>query len=292
LKQQYAHISNLIRNTVVTGLLVLLVCCEDSINLDLPLGSERIVISGWITNLEEPYTVSVSRTVGFNDQTTKPGISGAEVYVVDRFSNRYDFLETSHTGIYQSNQNEFKGTPGNAYILHVNIEDGSEYYSSWEVLNAVPDLDTVFFETFFNPELPITDPNSKVYFTKGSIDDIPVVRNYYRWKMYINDTLRSRPEELVIFDDKFTNGNVFETKVTDILLKSGDKLKLEQWSLSQGAFDYYSLLVSQIKNDQVGPNTPPSTVKGNIYCLGDPEELVLGYFGASEITVKYAEVSP
>ena len=110
--------------------------------------------------------------------------------------------------------------------------------------------------------------------------------------MFVNDTLKNRPEEIVIFDDKFTNGNVFETKVTDIFLKSGDKLKLEQWSLTQQAYDYYSLLISQISSDQIGPSTPPSTVKGNIYCPSNPDELVLGYFGASEITVKYAEVNP
>ena len=93
MKNHHTYISNVYKCITVFGLLVLIVCCEDSINLDLPLGSERVVITGWITNLEESYSVSVSRTVGFNDQTTKPGISGAEVYVVDRFSNRYDFVE-------------------------------------------------------------------------------------------------------------------------------------------------------------------------------------------------------
>ncbi|MEQ6120588.1 DUF4249 domain-containing protein [Reichenbachiella sp. MALMAid0571] len=292
MKHYQSHITRWKRNTLAFCVFILAVCCEDSINLDLPLGAERIVISGWITNLEEPYTVSVSRTVGFNDQTTDPGISGAEVYVLDRFSNRFDFVETNESGTYHSNASELVGTPGNAYVLHVNISGGSQYASAWEVLNAVSDLDTVFFDTAFDPELPITDPNAKVYFTKGAINDIPNVRNFYRWKMYINDTLKNKPEEIVIFDDKFTNGNVFETKVTDVFLKSGDKLKLEQWSLSQRAFDYYSLLISQISSDQIGPSTPPSTVKGNIFCLDDQEELVLGYFGASEITVKYAEVTP
>jgi len=267
-------------------------CCEDSINLDLPVGSARVVISGWITNMEESHTVSVSRIVGFNDQTTNPGISGAEVYVLDRFSNRFDFTETNVTGIYKSNANELIGVTGNAYVLHVNIQGGSQYVSSWEVLNAVSELDTVFFDTSFDPQLPLTDPNAKIYLTKGSIRDIPNVRNFYRWKMYINDTLKNKPEEIVIFDDKFTNGNIFETKVTDVFLKSGDKLKLEQWSLTQQAYDYYSLLISQISSDQIGPNTPPSVLKGNILCLDNKDELVLGYFGASEITVKYAEVKP
>jgi len=85
---------------------------------------------------------------------------------------------------------------------------------------------------------------------------------------------------------------LFETKVTEILLKSNDSLRLEHWSLSKRAFDYYTLLISQISNDQIGPSTRATAVRGNIRSLTDSEELVLGYFGASEIIVKRAKVTP
>lgn len=270
--------------------LVLLLGCEAPIDLELPEGQPRMVISGWVTTDQRAYTVSVTRTVGFNDNTTNPGISRAEVYVLDRSSSRYDFIESTDLGIYRSNPNEFTGIAGEAYQLHVKLPDGSEYISDREILQPVPSLDTVFFDTSFDPTLPITDPDAKVYFVKGSIADIPNVKNFYRWKMYINDTLKDKPEELVIFDDKFTDGNTFEAKVTDILLKNGDQLKLEQWSLTEGAFDFYSLLVSQISSDQIGPSTPPSAVTGNMRNINDPDDIVLGYFGASEVVVKTAEV--
>ena len=269
---------------------MILSSCVDSVDLDLPLGTERTVIVGWITTNDEPYVISVASTIAFNDQGSDPGISGAEVYVLNRLSERHDFKESTKKGFYESDPNKFLGKAGESYTLYVNLRNGSKYVSTSELLQAVPKLDTLFFGTSFDPILPITDPDAEVFFTKGRIADTPEVRNYYRWKMYINDTLRNKPEEFVIFNDKFTDGNLFETKVTDILLKQNDTLTLEHWSLSEGAFDYYSLLISQISNDQIGPSTRATAVRGNIRSLTDQEELVLGYFGASDIIIKGAKV--
>lgn len=272
--------------------LMILSACVDTVNLHLPLGTERTVIGGWITTNDEPYFISVARTIAFNDQDSDPGVSGAEVYVLNRLSERFDFNESSKNGYYESDPNEFVGKEGERYTLYVNLKDGSQYVSSSEFLQAVPELDTLFFGTSFDPILPVSDPEAEVFFAKGRIIDTPNVRNYYRWKMYINDTLRNKPEEFVIFNDKFTNGNIFETKVTDVLLKSSDSLRLEHWSLSKRAFDYYSLLISQISSDQIGPSTRATAVRGNIRSLTDQEELVLGYFGASDVFVKGAKVRP
>ncbi len=266
--------------------------CEEPADLDLPLGEPRMVISGWITNKEEPYTVSVTQTIGFNDQSTDPGVEGAEVYVTDRLSRRFDFNPTTQKGIYQSDPNTLTGIPGEAYILHVVLPDGKEFVSEREVLQPVPKLDTVFYGTSFDPTLPITDPNAKVFFAKGTIEDIPDIRNFYRWKMYVNDTLKNLPGEVVIFNDKFTDGRTFELKVTDILMKEGDELRVEQLSLTESAYDYYALLIALLDNAQVGPNTPPSAIRGNIRCVGEPDELVLGYFGASQIIEKTIRIGP
>ena len=264
--------------------------CVYSVDLELPPGEERVVIGGWITTNKEPYVISVTRTVGFNDQKTDPGITGAEVYVLNRLSERFNFMESTKKGVYIYNLEELVGKAGEKYTLYVNLNDESQYVSSSELLQSVPELDTLFFGTSFNPELPISYPEAKVFFAKGRIVDTPFVRNYYRWKMFINDTLRNKPEEFVIFNDKFTDGNLFETKVTDILLKKNDSLRVEHWSLSKGAFDYYTLLISQISDDQIGPSTRATAIRGNIRSVSDSEELVLGYFGASEIIVKRAKV--
>ncbi|MFY0652679.1 MAG: DUF4249 domain-containing protein [Cyclobacteriaceae bacterium] len=282
---------NRLKIWLVLLVLSIMIACEESINLELPLGQERVVISGWITDNPEPYEVKVSKTVSFNDQETNPNISGAEVYVLDHNFVRYDFEETHLKGIYRSDPNELVGIPGYGYTLHVRLPDGTKFTSLRERLNPVPKLDTVFFGTSFDPILPISDPEAKVFFVRGSVMDIADTKNFFRWKLYVNDTLRDNPEELVIFDDKFTDGNTFETKVTDILLRKGDTLRLEHWSLSERAFDYYSLLISQIFEDQIGPSTPPSPVKGNISNDSEPSELVLGFFGASQIEVKTAVVT-
>ena len=264
--------------------------CEESVNLDLPKGTPRVVIGGWISDEAVPYRITVSQTIGFNDQETDPAIQARNVYVTDNFSNRYDFEHTQEQGVYESDPLDFVGVVGRRYTLHVIFFDETRFQSTTETLQKVSQLDTIFFEPSFDPEFVIDDPRASIFLIRGRIDDIPNVENYYQWKVYVNDTLRSRPEELIIFNDKFTDGNFFETRITNLFLKQKDTVRIEHSSISEQAFDFYSLLISQTQSNRVGPGSLPTPVVGNMGNVTNPQEMVLGYFGASQIQTRVAIV--
>lgn len=277
----------IISSTIYMCLFAATFSCEEIVRLELPDGEERIVISGWVTNEDAAYQVAITKTISFDDQRPNPGVTGAEVYVTDRIDIRYDFTEGEMLGVYESDPSVFRGIPGNAYVLHVILEDGTEYISAREVLNSVSTLEPITFSSFQDPISNI--PN---YFVKGVIDDVPSVRNFYRWKMFVNGTLRNTPDDIIIFNDKFTDGNRFENRASNITLSAQDEVFLEHWSMSEGAHDYYELLVSQTKLSFGGTNAPPSIVHGNLVNANDEDELVLGYFGASEITSQQINIDP
>ena len=262
--------------TLLVG--IYLFSCEEVVDLDLPTGEKLIVISGWITNQPGPYEVTITETIGFNNQNPNPGVGGAQVFTTDRLGIRYDFTETENVGVYRSDPDDLRGIPGNAYVLHVILEDGTEYASDQQVLNPVPDLEDVSIDSFL--DVINSEPN---FFVKGFILDEPSIRNFYRWRVFVNGNLQNTPDDLIVFNDKFTDGRRFENRADNILLNENDVVILEHWSLSEGAFRYYELLISQTKSDFGGTNTPPAIVHGNLSNINDNSETVLGFFGASEI---------
>ena len=102
--------------------------------------------------------------------------------------------------------------------------------------------------------------------------------------MFVNNELRNSPEELVLFDDQFTNGNSFKYDAGNVLFTQGDEVFFQHMSLSIGAYGYYKNIRDQISNSTLSPRVIPGIIEGNMTNQNDPDELVLGYFGASEIS--------
>lgn len=262
--------------------------CIDPINLDLDTGKTNLVVFGWITNESKSYEIKLSRSNGYSDQSGFPAISGAQVYVSDYLNNRYDFEEVGSTGSYLSDPSSFVGVPG--YFYQLTIIDGEQtYISAMEEMPHLGIAEDAFVNFIADPSEFEIDSNDENFFITAFINDDPSMENYYRWKVYVNDELRNQPEELVLFDDRFTNGNKFRFDAANVLFTEFDVAYFQHMSMSKSAFDYYNDLKAQTSNSTLSPRTQPGVIIGNMSNLNDPEELVLGYFGASEVELVNVE---
>lgn len=279
---------------IISILIIVISCitsCEDPVILNLPTGDEKLVVDGWMTTENKPYSIEIYKTIGFNNQSSYPPENNAEVYVTDRLSFRYDFDEVGQTGVYESDPLELIGKQGEAYILHITLSDGSMYESKREVLHPLSELSNVSSNFFFDPGLPVEDPEAKQYFVQGLVRDIPNVKNFYRWKITVNDILRNKPEELLLFDDKFTDGVNFNIRANNITMEANDRVILEHRSLTEDAYNYFQQLSAQLSTGLV-PNTPPAIIFGNVRNINDSTEIVLGYFGASSVSQANLIINP
>jgi len=272
-----------IKYLFISVVLTVLSGCIDPILLDLPSGEPKLVVFGWITDASEPYEISISVSNDFNDPTAYQTISGTEVYVLNTNGQRFDFDELENTGKYYSDPTEFVGIAGIAYQLHLNSADGKQYISNFEELRQLPALDSAFINFIVDPELFEVADNQENYFVTGFIDDIVGTANYYRWKVYVNGALRNEPRDLTLFDDQFTDGNIFRFDASNITFLKGDQVRIEHLSMTEMAYDYYKLLKNQTENNQLAPRPLPAIINGNIRNATDPNELVLGYFGTSQV---------
>lgn len=269
---------------------LLCVCsCEDSVKLNLPVSEEKLVVNGWITNQNKSHEIVLNQTVSFNSSNVYPVVSDAVVYLTDRLSFRYDFIEIGSTGIYKSDSLNLIGKQGEAYTLHIVLKNGKEYESNREVLHQLPELKILSSDFFFDAGLPIVDPDAKKFFLQGQIQDLPNIKNYYRWKISVNGKERNSPKDLFLFDDKFTDGILFNIKAINVTMENGDQVALQHASLTEQAYRYFEQLSDQLSSGII-PNAPPSIVLGNIKNINDSTEIVLGYFGASAVSTSQIEI--
>jgi len=258
--------------------------CIDQIDLDLDSGKSNIVVFGWITNEDIAYEVKVTRSNGYSDQSGYPAISGAEVFVQDQLSNRYDFTEEGTTGRYLSDPSSFIGMPGSVYQLTI-IHDQNTYVSSLEEMPPLGVAEDAFVNFIADPADFKIDEDDQNFFVSAFVNDDVNTDNYYRWRVFVNDEFRNQPGELVLFDDQFTNGNKFKFDATNVLFTESDAAYFQHMSLSKGAFEYYNDIKAQTSNSTLSPRTQPGIILGNMSNQDDPDELILGYFGASEVSI-------
>jgi hypothetical protein len=284
--------------------------CIEPIQLKINSPAGKLVVDGIITNLREPYTVSISRSLAFDSDRLPPAYlipeKNATVNIEDHEGNLFPLLEVS-PGIYKTNPNEITGQIGSSYKLKITTSNGSNYESSSEIMPSVPAVDSIAYKYFIYEKLVINSQGTPVtdkeygFLLSVIVQDPGSERNYYRWKsngifefFSITDVsglhhcwapIFKLEKSIVIEDDRYVNGNSFMHDITIIPYDRETKFlaRVEQISLTQKAFEFWN----EISKQQTGTGSifdpAPAGVKGNLFNVNERDEFVLGYFGASAV---------
>ncbi|MTI31891.1 DUF4249 domain-containing protein [Xanthovirga aplysinae] len=255
------------------GLFLMANSCQEVIDLEIPRGEEQLVVEGWITDQPGPYTVLLTSTIAYNGGDKGQEVSGATVKIIDDLGNEY-ILDESEAGTYQSDN--LQGTIGVSYWLYIQTPDGVEYQSKPEELKSVAAIDEIYTEL---------DPSKDEYRLMIGFQDPPGGVNYYQWKVYQNDEPMNGPGQLFVTDNQlFAGQKVPAADFTGRTFHPGALVRVEQMSLSAGAFSFFSQLLLQ-ENTGNPLDTPPAPIVGNVYKVENPSEYALGYFGASAVSI-------
>src|SRR5215467_13324944 len=103
-------------------LLILLIpasACKKVIHVKLNDADPRIVITGDVTNEMGPYTITLSKTINFEEDNIFPPVSGALV-IISTPGGLTDTLSETSNGNYTTHG--WQGIPGNSYSLYVKAE--------------------------------------------------------------------------------------------------------------------------------------------------------------------------
>jgi hypothetical protein len=161
----------------------LLFSCKEPYDQDIETNLKVLVVEGLITDSVGINYVKLSTAVPYDSSSSNSSQRNATVYITDKANTIYYFDE-KNAGIYMPRNANFKGIPGNTYILHVTTKDGYTYISTPQTILPTI-LPTKFYYEFIKKD-------EIFYDAFGSAEK--VTRDYYSLKFNFksNDNVAPR----------------------------------------------------------------------------------------------------
>ncbi len=284
-----------IKNYWFIVLIVLITGCEEVIDLDFPQKNPRIVVEALITDRYEPYIVRLSHTQKYTfryDEDTTYAETGA-IIILHESTGFSDTLDEISKGIYQSHPEIVKGTIGNSYRLEIITSDGKCYISETETMHAVSLINSIYYD---RDPLDRDSYNPEYYRFNVYIDwqDPANERNYYlrKFSYYWSGIWHQNIRWNWVFNDKYFNGiYLLGDKITSDYGGSGFKIRVEQYSLTRPAYDFWIMVRKQTQEaDELLINSTAPII-GNIVNANDPKDYALGYFQVSAMDIAEVRIN-
>lgn len=261
-----------------------------------------LIVEGLITDQQDTNTVKLSRSLPMGKISRVDPVTGYRITVSDNLGSKFNFRETI-AGTYVTDPSEFKGVVGRFYTLHINTNDGynSLNYESFPMeLKPVPVIDSIYYEKvkIDEPAGAFSDADGcRIYLNSRDPDKIC---KFYRWdftetwefqlpypvtnwRCWISDNSSS-------INVKSASG-LAEYKIVrhplTYISNESDRLRVKysilanQYSLNEDEYVYWEKLSNITQSIGTIYDIIPAGVQGNIFCVENPEETVLGYFSVS-----------
>lgn len=287
---------------------VVMIGCKD--RYDIPLkdtDQSLLVVEGVLTAAQDSTIITLSKTVKVNDKVSFKPVSLARLTVEDKNGTSIP-LQEKVGGKYVSGPLGL--VIGNEYRLRIKTSDNKEYISDYVVAKKTPDIDSISWKkengdaVIYANTHDVTN-NTKYY--KWDYDEtweihshfastyqyiggttivyVPGLYNYRCWK-YANSTTINLGSSAQL------SGDVIRELPIQVITKGSEKLSVRysilvrQQSLSKAAYEYFQLMKKNTESIGSIFDPLPSELKGNIHCLSNPNEGVIGFITSSSFSKK------
>jgi len=263
------------KNYIIASIILLVTssCFTERIDLDLNAENEKLVVTGWITDLEEPQFITLSLTTNYLGEQSINHVSDAEVTISDE-TNSYSLSE-NEAGTYYLPE-EWSAKVGDMYTLEVNYL--GELYTASHLMRPCPEIEDYTYELFDSFSDEDVQKEEDSYETVFSIQELTGEGDGYYAVDYTKGSLSG--DSLIngsYFNDDFIEGWFVEdlrVSYVDRLHCVGDSVVIELYSIGQEAVEYLNGIESEVfRGSPFDP--PPANVNTNI------SNGAVGYFMAS-----------
>ena len=273
-----------------------------------------LVVEGYINSGPQPTSVSLTRTTKLYDSVLIRYEYNAEVNVEGENQETFPLYDNGNGLYVSSGPLNLNGTE--KYRLHIRTQDNKEYASDFVPLKHTPAIDSVSWQRE-NGGLKIYinthDEQNNTRYYQWKYEETWEIHSAYKATLqYIFDADGnvlglgwrdpiSHTDDTTIYKCWQSNNN------TNIILGSSEKLStdkiylpivsiepkseklsvlysihLRQYALSHDAYLFFEKIKKN--TEQVGSifDAQPSELQGNIHCITNPSEIVVGYVDISE----------
>jgi len=263
---------------IIFTTLLLTSCFKDRIEIDLNEENQKVVITAWITDLDEAQFVTVSRTVNYLGEPEQDFVSDAIVSL--SVNDELYMLEEQESGRYYLGL-DWMPRLSETYTLEVEV-DGNVYSAS-HFMRPCPAIE--FPELEFVVEIEDGD-TLRGFETVFGFQETPGEGDAYYAIDYLQGTTAGDSLRNAGFaNDQFIDGEFFDdirVGEDDRLYQSGQIAVIELYSLGEETANYLFDIESEIFRG--GPfDPPPANVRTN-FSGG-----ALGYFivsGAQQVELE------
>ena len=272
-----------------------------------------LVVEGVLNAGQSPTLIHLTRTFKLDQRATVTTENNAQLKVEGK-DNTTSFLFDTGNGNYVSANLHL--VANNEYRLRIKTVDGKEYLSDYVKAKITPAIDSISWKR--------DDKGVQIY---ANTNDPSNTTRYYRWDynetweihshfgtsiIYQNGVIRNRvfPQEEVSVCWKYqsstnillANSTRLQSDIISeaplILIPVGDEklfvrysILVRQYALEKEAYDFFELMKKN--SEEIGSlfSPQPSEIKGNLHCVTNPDEFVIGFVTASSITEKRIFIS-
>lgn len=295
---------------IVSIVLFTAIGCIDPIKLSMSNEAGQLVVDGVITNEPGPYTITLSRSIPFDN--TRPlrvyAVPESKAKVTISDGNLLEILwekdPVKAPGVYYTNV--MQGKTGNTYTITITTAKGEEFSSEPETMMPVPKVDTLLpkfevYDRFFMSSNGTPKTAKALGFKINAVVTDPVgFGNGYLWRasgIYQYETYFDFPvgqrcwapvdkleSGIVTVDDQLFDGSQFSQEVVIVPYDRASlyQVKLIQSSLTEKAYAFWKITQGQQTSTGSIFDAPPTTINGNV--VNAKGERALGYFAASSVT--------
>jgi hypothetical protein len=265
-----------------------------------------LVVDGLLTSSPDSTSITLTYTRSLKDTASEIPELNARLMVEGDRNTTIPLTEIGN-GHYR---NLLTLNPNEKYRLRISTEDGRIYLSDYIPFKQTPPIDSLYWEQDTSQVkfyISTHDPQSKTIYYRWHFEETWQYSTYLTSNFdYKSGTLIPRtPEQQIHICWNFNSSpnillgssarlsqDLISHYLFNSVSKSTEKLYIlysvtvNQYALTADEYDYWTDLKKN--SEQLGTlfDAQPSQQNGNIHCLTNPQEPVIGYLSASSIQKK------
>ncbi|MFI5160884.1 MAG: DUF4249 domain-containing protein [Sphingobacteriales bacterium] len=270
-----------------------------------------LVVEGVINSGTDSTYIKLTRTVKLSNSAAPAPELGAIVTVEGDNNNSYPISEAGN-GIYSSAALNL--TIGANYRLRIKTTNNKEYVSDFVPARDTPDIDSLNYKVQNNGvEIYVNshDPKNSTRYYRWDFDEtfeyVSRIRSFYKigddglptYRSAYNDSDNiyycykfGQSHQVLLGSSAKLAQDVIAQQPVDFVAANSGKISLvysillRQYALTSDAFNYWQVLKKN--TEQLGTifDAQPSTIQGNIHCITNANEPVVGYISVSGVKTK------
>lgn len=287
--------------------------CTEPYALQSTNGNSALVVEATITNELKHQEIKLTRTYSL-DETGPTFEEGAIIKVISDSGLVYNFDEDGDKYV---SIDPFQAVAGEAYRLSIQTANGKNYLSDLQTLTTVNQIESVTATAttengVSGVQIAVNnfDPTNTSKYYRYTYEETykVIVPKWSPNKLIINrlDTLQLIPrvgETRVCFsDNKSTNiiitstNDLVEDRVSnfpirfipqsDYIIANRYSILVKQYIQNFDSYNFYKILKSFSSTDNLLSQIQPGFIYGNIECVEQPNEKVIGIFDVASVSTK------